>query len=163
MKKILGVLAMAVMLVASTVTPAKSQTFVTLAQGRSQDTSLKSTTTYTPVVNLVYSAIQDAFVQVAVDSISGAPAGVFIVQHSVDGAHWKSYTGDTALTWTNTGWSTKSVAKITTNGRDTNSFIAGIASQVPFYGNYLRVKLTTTSATQKIRYWIAVKSYNYSH
>jgi len=138
---------------------ASAQTYSTIASGRNQDTLNKSYTVYTNPINLIYSPTQSVFVTVAVDSISGAPAGKFILEHSVDGAHWTHYAGDTA-SYTNTGWLTKVTAKLT--GRDTNSNQSFMISQTPFLGAYARLKITTTSATQHSRYWITIKSSNYA-
>jgi hypothetical protein len=158
MKKFLAIIAIAVM-TAFTAEKVTAQTGpVKLAYGSPAhgDTAHASKTIFTPYVNLVYPQAQNLYVTIAVDSISGAPAGSFYQQHSVDGIHWKVYAGDTA-SFTNTGWTIRHQGL--TPG-DTNSNQTLVINQTPFVGNYVRYKLVTTSATQFLRYWITLKSAN---
>lgn len=152
MKKIFSILAIAAMFI---VAPVKSQTLVRLASGAAGDTLHASYTKYSSAVNVNFSNTQGLSFQFAVDSISGAPAGSFIVQHSVDGVHWNVYAGDT-VSYTNAGWNTRGA-----NGSgDTATNQSKVLNFYPFYGAYARVKTTTTSATQKSKYWIMLKSSN---
>lgn len=152
MKKLIALLA--VVVIGFT---AQSQTLVYLGQGDTTTTQFASSLKYTSVVSLNYSATQGVSATVAVDSLSGAPAGKFIMQHSTDGIHWNTYIGDT-ISYTNTGWTIHG----TCGCGDTKSFQTFQLTKYPFYGAYLRFKITTTSATQYSRYWIKVKSSNFS-
>lgn len=153
MKKFLSILTIALALI---VTSAQSQTFVRLNQGGTNDTLIASKTLYSSIVNLNFAQTQAVSVGVAVDSISGAPAGSFILQHSVDGVHWNTYLGDT-VSYTNTGWN---IAGAGSSG-DTRSYLSLKINQAPFYGTFARVKITTTSAARRSRYWISLRSSNY--
>lgn len=157
MKKILSIFAISALLLTSVGThEAKAQTLVKLNQGGTNDTLIASQTVYSPVVNLNYSVTQAVTVTTAVDSISGAPAGSFIVQHSTDGIHWNQLAGDT-ITYTSTGWNHNGIGS-----GESRTYICQFKTFYPFYGAYARVKITTTSAARRSRYWITLKSSNYN-
>lgn len=154
MKKFLSIFAVATMFLCSTI--GHTQTLVKLNQGGTNDTLIASQTLYSSVVNLNFSTTQAVGVTYAVDSISGAPAGSFILQHSYDGVHWLTSLGDT-VSYTNTGWSHNG----TGSSGDTRTYLTKEVNKTPFYGAYARVKITTTSAARRSRYWITLKSSNY--
>lgn len=119
-----------------------AQTLVRLKQGTASDTIHKSITKYTSSVNLNFNDLQAVTAGVAADSVSGSPALTFILQHSDDGSHWKSGTGDT-VTVTVTGG------------------VGYVAKQInvnPFYGTFARVKYYASSATQNSKVSVTIKS-----
>lgn len=138
---------------------ASSQTLVRVYQGRSgtTDTLNASVTQYSPVINLNYNTTQAVGVTIAIDSIAGAPAGHIVCQHSTDGVHWVLTVGDTIATWTNTGWSIHGAG--TTDPLSNRAFFKTF---YPWYGCYIRFITYTTSASQRSRQWITVKSSNYN-
>jgi len=151
MKKIFSLL-----LILTLAFSANSQVFVRVASGRAAyDTLIASKTIYTQTVNVGALVSQSLGFTFAVDSISGAPAGSFIVQRSVDGVHFNALKGDT-VTYTNSGWSHNGVGS-----GETLTNQSFFLNYYPFYGNYVRVVVKSTSATQRIRYWITVRSNNY--
>jgi len=139
---------------------ASSQTLVTVYAGRSgtTDTLTKSVIQYSTVVNINYSNVQSLNVQASIDSVSGAPAGHIVMQHSTDAIHWTVGVGDTICTWTNTGWAI--------HGANTGDTMSNITFQKA-YSNvtdaYVRFITYTTSATQRSRQWLKVKASNYNH
>lgn len=140
MKKVLVLAAIVFAFIAAPVQKSEAQTFIRLKQGAAADTLKASDTKYTDKVSLNFAQIQCVSATVFIDSISGTPAGTATLQQSVDGANWN--TAGTAISWS--------------TGVDT-SFIVSLN---PFLGAWARVKLVATSATQKSKYTITLRSAN---
>jgi hypothetical protein len=158
MKKLIAILGMVAIGIATS-----AQGITILNQGEDGDTLHASYTKFSTRVNVNYNPTQSITITCAVDSISGAPAGSFIAQHSTDGVHWTTQVGDTIATYTNANW-TSGAASIRVAGTsgDPLTFQVFFKTFYPWYGPYLRVITKTSSATQKSKYWIAIKSSNYN-
>jgi len=143
MKKLIGLFAIVTMFLS--VETVKAQTFTRLKQAAPGDTILKSTTIFTSAVNLNTNDLQGLSLQVAMDSVSGTPDAKFVLQRSVDGVHWLSVAGDT----------------LSPSYKGINTVHPGTSVQLnvnPFYGTYARVKIYTSSTTQKSKLWAAIKT-----
>lgn len=148
MKNLFFLLA-AIMFSALITTDANAQAFQRLVQGTDADTLKASETHYTLSVNCGGRAVQAVAAHVSIDSVSGTCAGTATLQQSLDGVHWN--TTGSAATWTGAAWNN---AFPETSASDT----CFILSLNPFLGQWARVKIVTTSSTQKAKYWVTIKS-----
>lgn len=131
---------------------ANAQAFQRLIQGQAGDTLKASETHYTDAVNIGYGNVQALAASVTIDSISGTPAGTATLQQSIDGTHWVT-TGSSA-TWT--GVAAWVAVEPATAASDTTFFL----SLNPCYGKWARVKVVTTSSTQKAKWYATIYSTN---
>jgi hypothetical protein len=88
----------------------------------------------------------------AMDSIGGSPAATITPYVSNDGIHWTA-TGTPVVFTTHSYWHTSSTVP---GVSDT----AVTVNTNPWTGKYIGLKVAVTSATQRAKYYITVKSYN---
>ena len=141
MKKVIGVFAIAIILVSQN---AEAQSFSRLKQAASADTIVANQTIFTSIVNVNTNDLQGLSLQVAMDSVKGTPDAKFVLQRSVDGIHWLSLQGDTLIP--------------VYNGKNTVAVNSKQININPYYGTYARVKMYTSSVVQKSNIWVAIRT-----